>query len=192
MNNKIIGIIAGVIVLGGAWYLVATPSKVGDTSDVATTTSQVASSTTVATQAPVKSGTAQKAPLPPAKVNGVGPFSYLFSLKQSLVCTIKTSPAKRTGTMYIADGMMRANLSGYVNGVLTNTVMISSGEYLYVWTRGSTRGLKLPAAVSVSGSAIASNGGFDPVSNLTYSCNLWTKDASVFAPSSAVSFSNSL
>ncbi|MDE1944624.1 MAG: hypothetical protein KGH97_04000 [Patescibacteria group bacterium] len=117
---------------------------------------------------------------------GVTPVSYLLGLKDSLVCSIKTtgSSAQRSGTLYVADGELRADLTG--------ATMISDGAYLYEWQKGATKGLKLPATSSVAGSAIAANGGFDLATPLSFACNPWTTDASFFTPPDSVSFSNSL
>ena len=87
---------------------------------------------------------------------------------------------------------MRGNFTSTINGILTNTSMIHDGEYLYAWTSGASKGLKLPAASSVSGSAIASNGGFDLSTDLSFACNPWTENTSVFTPPASISFSNTL
>ncbi len=84
--------------------------------------------------------------------------------------------------MYVADGEMRVNFA--------HTSMIDDGAYFYAWTDGASQGLKLLAASSASGSAIAANGGFDPASNISFACNPWTANMSVFVPPASISFSN--
>lgn len=198
MDNKIIvWVIATAVVLGGAWYFFSnSPGGSGGWLSAATTTLPISTSTqqTAAkkssSSSTAGSGAAKKS-VTSAKVAGVGPLSYLFNLKQSLVCTVKTAAyVKRSGTMYVADEKMSGNFTGYVNGVLTNTSMIDDGAYLYVWKNGASTGLKLPAVLSASGSVIASNGGFDPATDLSFACNTWTKNENVFVPPTSVSFSN--
>lgn len=185
MNNKTITwVVLAVAVIGGAWYLSSGSNGGVGAPPVATTTAPTSTSTSKAT-APAKSGTVKKTVTAPAKIAGVSTLSYLFGLKQSLVCTVKTSGSlSHSGTMYIADAKMRANF--------TTSSMIDDGESLYVWMNGASKGLQLSAASSASGSAATFNGGFDPSTDITFSCGAWAKDASVFVPPSSVSFSNTL
>jgi hypothetical protein len=183
----IIALIA-VAALGGVWYLFTTNSLVGlgVGAPVATTTPPTATTSAAPQPSSASPAPARTTPKPvaSAKVTGIGPLSYLFGLKQSLVCSVKTlSGYKRSGTMYVADGKMRANF--------TTSSMIDDGTYLYVWTNGDSKGLKLLASASASGSAIATNGGFDLAYDLSYSCNMWAENVSIFSPPSSVSFSNS-
>ena len=118
---------------------------------------------------------------PTAKTAGIASLSFLLGLKQPLICSVKTmSGPARSGTAYVAMGMARANF--------TSSSMIDDGTYLYAWTNGAATGLKLLAASSVSGSAIASNGGVDLATNLSFSCNPWITDTSFFVQPSSVSF----
>jgi hypothetical protein len=70
--------------------------------------------------------------------------------------------------------------------------MISDGTYLYTWKSGAANGLKLLSSSSVSGSAMASNGGFDPGTSVSFECNPWAENVGIFTPPSTVTFSNSL
>ncbi len=195
MNTKTIVIaLIAIAALGGVWYLFsnfqgeptggATPVMPVATTTVPTVTT-VKSTPTAKVAKPVLKNAATLKSVVPARVTGIGPVAYLFGLKQPLVCKVTTTTGySRTGTMYIAGDQMRANF--------TNASMIDDGTYLYVWTIGATKGLKLLAASSASGSAIATNGGFDLATMLSYTCNSWTEDASVFTPPTSVVFSNSL
>ncbi len=195
MNNKLIawGVIA-VLVLGGVWYYTLSSMGGGaSSSPTATSTVSVATTTETAAPAPIVK---KKAPAPvtvPAKVSGYNSISYLISLKEPLVCTVKaTSPVSREGTLYVAAGMLRGNFSYYSNGMLVKSSMIDDGTYLYSWKNGATNGLMLLASLSASGSATAMNGGIDPATSFSYLCAPWTADVSVFTPPASVSFSNTL
>jgi hypothetical protein len=191
-NNKILWAVLAVVVLGGLWYWMYPTAPEQGASLVATSTSQsqptteqqAAQPTTPRTAAPKPAGTVQR-PAVPAKTAGVGPISSLYNLKESLLCSIRTTVGTvRSGTMYIAERKMRASFS--------NAVMIDDGTYLYTWKTGASTGLKLLSAMSVSGSAMANYGGFDPATNIAYSCNPWTEDASVFVAPASVSFTNTI
>ncbi|HUX80886.1 MAG TPA: hypothetical protein VMV38_01020, partial [Candidatus Paceibacterota bacterium] len=176
MNTKtIVGVGILVVVLsGGVGYLVSNAIRGNTGVPTATTTPSIASSTipsvtpskTVSQKTPPKSYT--YTPSQPtkttAKMVGIGSLSYLLSLKEPLVCSVKImSGFARSGTLYVAGGSARADF--------TNSSMIDDGAYLYAWVTGATTGIKLLAPLSVSGSAIANNGGIDPATNLSFSCN---------------------
>jgi hypothetical protein len=192
MNNKILWAVFAIVVLGGVWYLSSRPQEAAETvSPAAPTTELVGTSTeqttttttTKTTTTPVRTTTTKT--VAPAKVTGVGPLSYLFGLKQALVCNVSTKTGvKRSGTMYVAEGKMRVNFG--------TSAMIDDGAYLYAWTSGASKGLKLLASGSASGSAIAMSGGFDPAYDLSYSCNPWTVNEGLFVPPASISFSNTL
>lgn len=192
MNKTINWIIVAIVAFGAVWYLASQYSPGSGevpTTTIATTTTSAAPSipTTPTAQKP-----APKAPTgvvqPPVtrpKVAGSSPVAYLFGLKQSLECSITTSGAmKKSGTLYISGTQMRVDFSG--------SSMISDGTYLYAWMKGASKGLKLLASSSVSGSAMATNGGFDPGTDISFGCNPWTENLSFFVPPTLVSFSNSL
>lgn len=185
-NKTVTWVVATAVVFSSAWYLSTNPStETGQESPYATTTPTLPKDTTTkspTTSGTIKTGTAPKPTSTSAKIVGVGTLSYLFSFRQPLICTIKPSATvKRSGTMYISEGKMRANFVG--------TSMLHDGTYLYVWTQGASTGLKLPAASSVSGSLIATKGGFDLANDLSFACNPWTTDATVFVPPSSIAFS---
>ena len=181
-NKPIVLGVAMVVVLAGVWYLSSNSSGWSAGGLPSTTTTSPTVTKTPVSGTKKSSGTVQK-PITAAKVVGVNSLAYLFSLKQPLVCTIKPSATvNRSGTMYVSGGKMRANF--------VYASMISDGNYLYAWTNGESTGLKLLAAISVSGSAIAAKGGFDPANELSFACNPWAEDASVFTPPTSVTFSN--
>jgi hypothetical protein len=176
-------IVIAVAVVGFAWYYVAQTviSGTGTESPAAATTTAPTTTTTAAAAKPA----AKKPVSVPAKVAGVSTMSYLISLKEPLLCSVKTTTGyARSGTLYVADGKIRANFA--------NSSMIDDGTHIFVWMTGAIKGLELLASLSASGSAIATNGGIDPANDISFSCNPWTVDASVFTPPASVSFFSSL
>lgn len=179
---------AAVIVLVGA-YLLSTGGNAGSptatstpaTSTPSTTTTSGTTHKTTATKSPE----AQTAPKASSQVAGAGSLNQLVLFKQSLSCSFATeSGTRRSGTLYLAGGQLRANFTDGMS-------MINDGVDYYAWENGASTGLKLRASMSVSGSVLASRGAIDPTAVLSYACNPWTADASVFVPPSSVTFTNS-
>ena len=203
-NDKIIWLFIAILIAAVAVLIIVSrsgnssaPSTPAATTTAATTTA--AAGTPSITPVRSTSGTKKTAPKPAptttaAKVSGIGPLSYLISLKEPLVCSVKTTSLsmKRSGTVYVAGGELRGDFLSSVNGVLVNASMIDDGTHLYAWTSGATKGLELLAASSASGNAIANAGGIDLAAQVSYACNAWAEDSNVFVPPTSVTFSNSL
>ena len=206
LDNKTLALIAAVVaILGGAWYLSASrqptvytsvsPSGQFQATGVAPTTNlpvtEAQSKATPAASTPKPQ--TPKVPTSSSKFAGAGPLANIKAFKESLSCAVETTGTytKRSGIIYVTNGKVRGNFSGLINGVKTATSMIDDGTYLYAWSDGAKTGLKLIAGSSVSGSAIASRGGIDPAVTLSYACNSWTPDVTVFVPPAAVTFTDS-
>ncbi|HET9641488.1 MAG TPA: hypothetical protein VFP46_01395 [Candidatus Paceibacterota bacterium] len=181
MTIKPIWIVIVLVVLGALWYLLP-DVQIGTNAPTAATTT----ATTSETKQSVQTSQTKSVTKPPVKVTaprmaGVGPLTSLMALQQPLVCSVQTmNGVQRLGTLYLAGGKARLNFS--------TASMIDDGVTIYVWAKGATTGVKMAATVSSSGSVAASNGGVDPGNNLSYACNPWTEDASVFAPPTGVAF----
>ena len=176
-------ILLAAVVLGGVWYLSSRP--MGDTAGITATTTAATTTNTVPQQTtPKPSSVASPASQPTkttAQTVGVGSLNHLLGLKQSLTCSFKTvGGTVRSGTLYVAEGKAHANL--------TSSSMVHDGSYLYAWMTGASTGTKLQAASSVSGSVIVGKGGIDPNGDLSFACNPWAADSSLFTPPSSVSF----
>ncbi len=186
MNTKtIVWVVAAIAVLVSAWYFLSAPSGLDNGSPSAAAPTQTVN---VPTQQTPKKSPAPSAPQPTkttAKLAGVDSLITLINLKQNLVCSVKTtSGSGRMGTAYVANGMARINFTNF-----TSASMIDDGVSLYIWADGAKTGLRLSAASGASGSAMLTNGGIDPAtSNLSYACNPWTVDTSIFTPPASVSF----
>ncbi len=202
-NDKIIWLFIAILIAAVAVLIIVSrsgnssaPSAPAATTTAATTTSAagVPSTKPVRTTSGAKKTATKPAPTIAAKVSGIGPLSYLISLKEPLVCSVKTTTLsmKRSGTVYVAGGKLRGDFLSSVNGVLVNASMIDDGTHLYAWASGATKGLELLAASSASGNAIANAGGIDLAAQVSYACNAWAEDSNVFIPPTSVTFSNSL
>lgn len=200
MNNKqaIIGIVVAILVMGASlWYLAGDSGRM-DNGSTASSTAWTATSTTqtpTGTTSGTKTGgtkTSTSGSGVTVKTAGVGPLTYLFSLSQNYKCVVTTTSAttKRSGTIYVSSGgSMYGLFTGVVNGAYTTTNMIDDGTYIYIWTAGSTAGLRLPATGSVNGNVALTHGGVDPAQTLSYTCNPWTPDSAILALPTSVTFS---
>lgn len=190
MNKKITWAILAIVVLFGAWYL-ASQSPSETESLPATTTAPSATGQTAT--APKASGTAQQsAQTTSYKVVGAGSIKDLFlyrDLPLACIISVSTPYLTRSGTLYVTETKARGDFTGYTKGVLTNVAMLDDGEFLYVWKKGASTGIKLPAPVSASGNVIQANGGLDLTTVFSYKCNYWSAEQATFAVPEGVTFS---
>lgn len=128
----------------------------------------------------------------PVEVTGIGSLNYLMGLGSNLTCSVSTigPTLRRSGTAYLSGSLARVSLNTAVGNSTFSSAMIDAGGYLYVWAQGGTHGIKLLAASGASGSAAVSYGGVDPSQTLSYSCNLWKTDASLFVPPQSIAFTD--
>ena len=184
-NKTLLWVLALVIVFAGGWYYFMIAPAAVTQSPNATSTPTAATSVSNTTTKTGAATTTKKPTKTTSKIVGIGTIPYLISLKQPLICSIKTTTGySRSGTLYVANGKVRGNF--------VSSSMIDDGTHLYAWMTGAIKGLVLLAASSASGSAIASNGGIDLATDISFACNPWTVTASVFVPPASISFFNSL
>jgi hypothetical protein len=188
-NNTWNWIILLAVAIAATWYLSSSTSAVvGIQPSVITTPQGTPSGTAAKTTGGAKVNPSAPAPVGKpsiAKMQGIGTVAFLSTFREPLICTITTTGiSKRTASLYLTDGKFRVNFA--------TASVISDGLYLYTWKSGALTGLKLLAGSSVSGSVIASNGGFDPGSDLSFACAKWAENDSLLVPPASVSFSNTL
>jgi hypothetical protein len=194
MNTKTLNwIILGIVVVCAIWYIATLPGADNQQPLTATSTTFTSTTTVPTTSSTKPAQGAQKASPAPVKkpatvtanLQGIGTVEYLFSLRMPLMCSVTTTgTVRRSGALYVAERKFRLNFQ--------TASMINDGSYLYVWKTGAAKGLKLLAAASVSGNAMAANGGFDPGTDLSFACAAWTENPSFFVPPSSVAFANTL
>ncbi len=128
----------------------------------------------------------------PVEVTGIGSLNHLMGLGSNLTCSVSTTgPApRRFGTAYLSGSLARVNLNTVIGSSDLSSAMIDADGYLYVWMPVGTHGIKLLAASGASGSAAVSYGGIDPSQTLSYSCNLWKTDTSLFVPPQNIAFTD--
>ena len=160
------------------------PQKTPSTARKTQTKPPSPTSNTKSAQQPLSQPAPVAKPPSSAAMSGVGSLNDLLAMRQSLSCSVTVrNGTDRSGSVYFALGKFRADLTNQVS-------VIGDGTHYYAWVRGATTGLVLPI-VSVSGSALALHGAFDPAQSLSYDCNPWSVNEAIFSPPATVAFTNS-
>jgi hypothetical protein len=157
--------------------------------ETATTTPESATPGGSASGAPAASGGSAGTNI--GETAGHASIKSLLALQKNLSCSINFSSkdVTRSGTIYVAAGLMRGTFFGSTKGVSQAVSMIDNGTTLYVWSRSTLKGQKFSSAVTASGSAAAALGGIDPTTDFDYVCDPWTVNAFLFVPPTNVDFS---
>jgi hypothetical protein len=180
-KNSWLVVLVVVVVIGlGIWYFASNSA-----SSTQTVTNDESSSTS-ATNASGSSAT-----MPVSETVGVGSIQDLIAMNKYLACSINlvATTTNRSGTVYVAAGLMRADLFSTTGNKTKAVSMIDNGTSLYLWTDGASQGIQLPEPISASGSNIALNGGIDPATTFSYICHPWKADANFFVAPQTVTFS---
>jgi len=181
-------IILAIAIVGiGAWYFTSSSTSPAQTAQTATTTDEQTGTDTTATN-----GSNSTIPVP--ETVGVGSIKDLLAMNKYLSCSINlvTATTKRSGTIYVAAGLMRADLFSTTGNKTKSVSMIDNGTSLYLWTNGASQGIQLPEPLGASGSNIALNGGIDPATAFSYVCHPWKADVDFFIAPQTITFSTSL
>lgn len=175
MSMKLIGIIAGVVVLGGvAAYIVMNPASLSVMSD-----------TTGESQTEETAG----------RTDGMfsGSLADLIGRGGDWQCTfdVASGVANSSGTVYVSGEKLRGDFSSMVPQ-LNQTIdshMIQNDGYVYVWTSLTPQGFKAKTTIGTPDGTTAFQGqGVDINQQYDYNCTRWAADASVFELPRGVTF----
>ena len=192
-----------VVIVIGAWYFttdwgtpVQTPAPTATTTAATTSPEATTTAKPVAPRQKPAAPASPKAPTLNAQVvlTGYNSLAYLRTQKQPLFCSFDgvANGERRTGNIFVADGVARVNVARVAGGQAIATIMLDDGSYLYAWRASTTStGIKLLASKTVNGSAMASYGGLDPAAEFSFSCTTWTVDSSLLTPPAGMTFSQS-
>ena len=169
--------LSATVYLGSDSTRVAAPVSPESTKSTDQVQTPVTPKKTTTTQVP-KTTVPESAPV---YFKGVTSMSQLVMLDVDYRCSFSLKTPMREGTFYLGDKKWRGDFTNKVS-------MIHDGQYVYVWTAGSTQGLKALAKLSIAANRIINEGGIDPLAPLTHSCSAWTPEASRFALPSGVVF----
>lgn len=121
----------------------------------------------------------------------------LLSSGKTQMCTYEYSNEKTgtsKGTTYIANGKMRTDYeSTYGDGKTYSGSMINDGTYMYMWTATPPQGMKLKITAEMDKQieeAKQNQAYIDPNTPMSYRCNNWSNDATIFTPPAEVTFTD--
>ncbi len=163
--TKTIGIVvAAVVVLGGAWYVMS-----------------MNASGPAAPQGAGDQGAAQNNA-------GTGTIGSLMAMGGSVMCDVDITGANPgSGTIYVSGGKMRGEFTVAAAGKTMHASMINDGQYIYSWTDMMPQGIKMAVSAG-SGTSGSANQGVDASTPVNYTCNAWTADTAKFMAPSDIKF----
>ena len=120
-----------------------------------------------------------------------GSFRSLLAMSGSQKCEFSQEAEgnESSGTVYVADGMMRGDFSTMMDGTAKIGHMIVKDEQVFVWVDGEAQGMKMMFSATAGATTTANQ---SPINlddeNVSYDCDRWSKDSSKFAEPSGVQF----
>ncbi len=105
-------------------------------------------------------------------------------------CTFadKTAEADVSGTVYIANGMMRGDFTTVAGGQTMGGHMVVANNVMNTWIDGMTTGFKI--AFDAAATSDQASRGLDANKNMDYKCSYWTADSSVFVLPAGITFTD--
>lgn len=187
MSSKLItGIIIGVVVVGGGFYMMSqsgTPAPVENE----TGTQSVATVPSSGLQAPSATNVG---------FSGSGTLEDLLKRGGDYRCSI-TSDVQGTitqGTVYVTSGgkNIRGDFSTMVPqvGMNVESHMIQRDGYVYVWSSMSPQGFKAKSTTTGGSGSAATSGSvsIDYSTRMTYHCDAWQVNNSLFTLPAGITF----
>lgn len=171
MNTKLIGVIIGVVVAGGAYYAISQRSG--------------------------SEGTGSGAVAPAAQGGAfTGSLADLSARGGNWTCTIRSSAdtgagtVATEGTVHVSGARVRMDTMSEVPSVgPVESHMIADGEYAYAWTSAYPQGMKMRMTAGESGAGAAPSGqGLDANQAYSYDCMPSSSDEALFAIPADVQF----
>lgn len=120
-----------------------------------------------------------------------GSIASLAAMSAPSKCTVTHSEDsyESSGTVYVAGGKMRGDFSSTMSGKTVESHMISDGTTVYTWSSAMPQGVKMTVAATAqpqSPGAPAEANMFQQ--NVSYDCEAWAPDNSMFDLPSDVNF----
>jgi hypothetical protein len=154
--------------------LAVVPTDTKGSNQVSLPTNPVVNKGGSTTSAPSK--TATSAPVSKPQITGLLSINHLLNLVNvSYTCSFTVASPYRVGTFDLVGNKWRGDFGN-------NVSMINDGKSIYVWTKGESEGLKVPAASGVVGESLRRVGAIDAFTPLAYKCVVSSPDSSRFTP----------
>lgn len=124
----------------------------------------------------------------PTKTTQQSSLMDLFKSGTNLVCTINREG--NTGTVKIANGKSRVDLTTTAGNKTIDSHVIVDGEYTYMWNSDSKDGFKIKTPNPDQANTASQSGQFDLNQKVDFDCQPWTVDTSVFNQPSDIKFTD--
>jgi len=125
---------------------------------------------------------------------GQSSFKDLIAMGKPQKCSawFTAKDVTSTGTIYLASQQMRGDFTAQVQGKTMQTHMIVKNQTVYTWVEGmgTTIGFQTSLHTSSSTSNTTQSRSVDVNQKVSYNCEAWTEDDSVFALPAGVTFTS--
>lgn len=129
----------------------------------------------------------------PENTSQKGTIQSLIAAGKNVVCEINMGDQGGSGTTYVSGNKLRGDFTVQIENNPMATHMVSDGEYLYMWTDGSTQGTKFKIDPETQKKVATSSGQAsvtDFEKEVDLKCTAWTIDNSKFTVPTDVKFTD--
>lgn len=134
--------------------------------------------------------TSVKATASAGEVNTQMSLKELWASANSQKCTFADAESNTSGTVFVSQGKMRGDFSTRSQNQTLNSHMIVDQNTSYVWTEGSTQGMKISIDKITSTAESTQSGQVDINKKTNYHCESWNPDPAVFVLPSEIIFND--
>src|SRR6266404_1244169 len=116
-------------------------------------------------------------------MKGESSFKDFLASGKSQKCDVsfKSADVSSSGTMYVASGKMRGDFTAQVSGKTVQSHMIVKDQTVYSWVEGLGVNAAFKTALNTSSSNTSQSRSVDVNQKVSYTCQSWTEDDSMFA-----------
>lgn len=105
----------------------------------------------------------------------------LMGMTANQTCTFNDNTSATEGTIYSGGGKFRGDFTSQVNGIASNTHILSDGGNMYMWIDGTTDGFKMAISdIDQFSNNSATQKSVDFNNQIDYKCSAWAVDNSMF------------
>ncbi len=117
-------------------------------------------------------------------------ISRLMAAGRPVECSFEKKDGSQSGTVYVAQEMMRGDFQMKQDGTEYPMHMIRDPQNMYTWggPMGEGMGMVMPASMASQGSPMAGQQSANMDETMNFTCQAWTVDASKFETPADVTF----
>lgn len=133
----------------------------------------------------------QESAQPTGTPMSTGSIKDLLTAGKNVTCAVDYGQGGTKGTVYVSGDKVRADFAIQVSeNATTQSHMVKTGDYTYIWTEGNAKGTKIKVDVNAmtTPGATGQNKDMDLSQQFGMDCSTWLVDGSKFVPPSDVDF----